>query len=206
MKIAAYGYQLRKEDIQVIKNMCKFITKDIIDIYDIMSFDIASSKDTLLLLYGNKAIEVSKNIICLHKVCFPDASRLNPSLGETEERLEAYQTLQKLKKVLDSGDLNTLNNQNILIKTDKLNEKSLPKLTANQVRQLERHQREQGKNQWNGITEDGKTIKITVEPSENTADINLTFAELYAVMGLVETFQVKELEIVYKPSSSNTNQ
>lgn len=203
MQFKAYGNQLRDEDIDVIRKMASFLTDKVIDVYDTMSFDVDADEDTLLLIYGNRAAKACEKVKCLYKVEFPDASRLNSSLGETEERLEAFEMLQKLKRVLDSGDLNALDKQETVTRTEKLNEGSLPNLTAHQVRELERHQREQGKSHWEGLTKDGRTIRVSTEPTEGTADINMTFAELYAVMGLVETFQVKELEIVYKPSSHN---
>jgi hypothetical protein len=204
MKIRAYGYQLRDVDVTTIRKMSKFITNQVVDVLDLMSFEVDSDSDTLLLLYGNKAAMACEKAACLHKVEFPDASRLDSSLGETEERVEAFNILQNLKRVLDSGDLHALDTQTTETRTDKLSEQSIPNLTADQVRELERHQREQGKSHWEGITEDGRTIRVSVEPDDGAADISLTFAELFAVIGLKETFRVKELEIVYKPSRGNT--
>ena len=201
MKIIAYGYQLRTEDYETINNMCAFLTIEPWDIMDLRSFEVTDNSDALMLAYGDHAVNECKKVRSLQLVEFPDASRLSKSLGDNEERQEAFVTLRKLKQVIDSGAFNAFDNT-LTTKGIHITQESLPDITADKVKELERHLIEQEVNHWQCITSDGKTIKVTIDPEEGSADINMTFAELFAVIGLKETFRVKELEIVYKPSSA----
>ena len=49
---------------------------------------------------------------------------------------------------------------------------------------------------WHTITPEGHKIKITLEPEENTADINITFSELFFIKAAMETLNVKDLQII----------
>lgn len=207
MRLKAYGYRLTKDETELIRRMATHITQETIDVLDLMSYDLDIKPDDTIMAFGIRAKRACADKKCLALLEFPEPGRLDPVHGEKSEREAAYSRLVKFKEVLDSGDLNNLDRSrsSLIPKKSaiKLTEELLPDLTADKVRELERYQREQGKTSWDGVTKDGKTIHITVEPEENNADVNMTFVELFAVLGLMEAFRVKELEFVYKPSSTS---
>lgn len=206
MTFKAYGYNLREVDYTTIKKMGSVVTNEVMDVYDLRSYDPDVRGDDVVFLYGAKAKNKCKGMRARAFLEFPDASRLDPALGESPERLDALQTLLKFKEALDSKRLDAVDSRSDTQqkRVQKLNEELLPELTADKVRELERQQREQGKAEWIGTTRNGKTIRVTAEPDiEQPADVNITFAELYAVIGLMDAFRVKELEIAYKPSSAS---
>lgn len=204
--IKAFGYGMDEAQCELVRKMVIFLSPDDWEIIDLRSFDPEVNKQDVVLTYGNKAQRKLEDFKCRFKVEFPDPYRLDASLDENkEDREQASEKLKQLKQALDSDANNDLpkteevHNTN---KTLKLTEELPLQLTTTVVKELERQQREQGLDHWSGRTVDGRSIKVTVEPERGTADINMTFAELYAVMGLKEAFRVKELEFVYKPSSA----
>lgn len=207
MTLKAFGYSLATEDREVIGRMCEYLGEKNPKIVDLRSFDPETSSSDIVLVYGEQANKKLNGAQCKARLVLPEVSKLRTKLGSTPERLEAKQKLEKFKATLDGSTEEVLDQEEAVeetkTKTLELNEQLPAELTATKVKELERQLLKEEVDHWSGCTVDGKSIRVTVEPELSTADINLTFAELYAVMSLKEAFRVKELEIVYKPSVFN---
>jgi hypothetical protein len=202
MKFKAFAYSIDANQYTTIRKMIQFLTEEEPEIIDLRSFEPEISKDDLVLVYGIKAQRRLEKNKCLLKVEFPEPYKLGKTaLGNETDRKSAWEKLIQLKNTLDSGNMEAISKASFENqKTLNLTEELPSKLTATNIKELERQQKEQGKTHWSGWTTNGKSIRVTVEPEKSEADINITFAELYAVMGLKEVFRVKELEIVCKSS------
>lgn len=198
MEFRAYGYNLRKEDYKTIEAMVKVVTSKIPFICDIRSYEIESNSTDVLFLFGARVIKECKSLDCKIKLEFPDISKLDAGFGEEEERDEAFSKLINLQKVLHKQISTT---PKTVVETYKLSEESLPTLNANEILALEETLKKQGVTEWKGITKNGVTICLSWLPGKKDADINLTFAELYALKVAMETLQVEEFEIVRRTSS-----
>jgi hypothetical protein len=204
MKIKIFGHGIDIEQCKLIKKMVGIVTNDEPEIIDLKSFDPDVNPDDLIFTYGPKAQRQLNNIKCQLKIEFPELRQLDPAFGVEVERALALKKLLQLKKTLDSGNMQTIPDTKEIPKTEQtqniVTEELPTQLTVANIEELERQQREQGKTCWSGWTTDGKSIRVTVEPEEPQADIQMTFAELHKVIGLKEAFRVKELEFVYKPN------
>lgn len=202
MTFKAFGFNLTDSHTTLIRRMLKNITDETIEIIDLRCFPPNIESTDKVIAYGLKAQRFLQDIKCKTKVGFPDPDKLDVAHGDPEEIRLAQEKLIQFRDMLDSNikeEVRTLENT-ILKQSLNLTEEFPLNLTAPNVRQLEEQQLKQGKIHWTGITMNGKSIRITIEPEDKTADINITFAELYAVIGLRDTLRVQELEFVYKPS------
>lgn len=200
MKIRAYGYNLNKDEYELVRKMIKVVTETPGDIIDLRSYEIKIGPTDVLFLFGPKAILAGAK----HngqKLEFPDISRLMPGSGDPEERQEAFKRLVQFKETIKKNV-----QQSPIQNVHKLTKDTLPaELTAEKIQTLEAILRSKGSEEWIGKTLDGKTIRITVNPETSSADINLTFSELYAVRIAMETFKLKEFEIVYKATAKTSS-
>lgn len=138
---------------------------------------------------------------------FPDVSKLDMAFGDPEERRLAADKIRKIKETLVPSNTviqqvkepTKANNNTIKLET-------LPTLDSKQVLELfQQAFSKDGVKEWIGTTREGRTIKLTVDKEIGSADINLTFAEMYMLKVAVEILKLKELEIVYrsnKPGST----
>lgn len=209
MKLKAIGYNLTTGEKEIIRSMAKVLTSTPVEIVDVQSF-VAGEEidpDDILLVYGQRSLREVGSIGCRARLEFPELYKLEKTQDEChfDERQEAFDKLLKFKKMLDSDQQEDLDlaDDTEDQQTTKISEESLPNLTADQVQTLEANLRKQGQTAWTGTTNDGRTIRLTVQPEESTADVDMTFAELYCIRGLMEAFRVKELEIVYKPTAAS---
>ena len=200
----AFGFNLTNDHTALIRRMLKDIIDEEIEVVDLQCFPPEIGPTDIIVAYGRQAQRRLQEVLCRAKVGFPDPDRLDVAHGDPEEIRLAREKLAKFRDMLDSDT-----KLEILLKPDTIPKhclnltEELPKdLTASDIKKLEEQQLRQGKTHWTGSTTNGKTIRITIEPENNTADINITFAELYAVMGLRDTLRVQELEFVYKPSAT----
>jgi hypothetical protein len=200
MKVKAYGLNFQEEDIVIIRKMGKIITQQPIDIFDLGTYQIESSEEDVLLLFGYKANKDSEGKKFLGKLEFPEIDKLAQKHGDPEERKAANKKLRAFREKLDSKSFQDTE-QKTNIRTDVLTEAQLPK--ASQIQSLEDQIKQKQIDSWIGETREGKRIKLTQESETDTADVNLTFAEFMALNRFMEVFGVKETKIVYKPSASN---
>lgn len=201
MAFKAYGYNLSPKDYELIHRMVKLITNEVADIYDVHSYEPEVHADDVVLIYGRKAAQACKNRACRATMEFPDASRLDPALNDEEAREEAFSRLKKLEKLLDFGHTPDLDLDTQTIDETVITKEQLPDLTSSQVQKLEAIIRQKGYTEWLGTTQDGRTIRLTLQPEDSEADIDMTFAELFLLRTAMERLQVKELELVYKTST-----
>lgn len=203
--IKLFGSSLDYNQMLVVEKIKNFMGEEC-EVIDLSSFEPEINEDDVVIVFGRKAQRRTENMKSRFRIELPAPFQLDATLGASEEtREETFRKLQELKQALDSGANKDIPNTTSCPKTNKtlnLTEELPPQLTTIAVQELEKQQRAQGLIHWSGRTVDGRTIRVTVEPEENSADINLTFAELYAVIGLKEAFRVKELEIVHKPSTT----
>jgi hypothetical protein len=198
MKIKAFGTNLRKEDTNTIKAMIKMVTLDIVDIYDLKSFEPNINHDDVVFLFGHRAQILCKDKQCIAKFEFPEIDKLSKEYGDPEERQLAKKKLLEIKNLFETSDFNKPVEKNVEV----VDEKVYPDPTQLQV--LEQAIKKRNIESWIGITKDGRKIKVTQEPEMNSADINITFTEFYNLRRFMDTFNIKETKIVYKPAANNT--
>ena len=59
-------------------------------------------------------------------------------------------------------------------------------------------------NKWISTTKNGKTIQISIQPEPSETDINITFAELYALRYAMDILNINEWMIVYSNKDIET--
>jgi hypothetical protein len=182
MSFKAFGKNIRKEDYNTIKKMVKLVTLDTVDIFDLLSIRMNVQHDDVIFVFGTAAEKESEGKTCKARLVFPEIEKLSSDLGEKELRYLALKQLLEFKDALDNAE-------------DQISEYT-------QMQTLETHLRKKGTQSWEGTTSAGRKIRITLDPEESTADIHLTFAELYNLRKFMEVFDVKETKIVYKPSTN----
>lgn len=139
---------------------------------------------------------MANGFTCKAKIEFDDISVLSSTFGDEGRKEEAYEKLLAFKEQLESGNKEE---QSATVVTA---EDPWPEYSAEQVQALEKSLKEKGVREWKGQLEDGRTFRVAMKSSPKQADIDMTFAELYAIRALKEVLRVKELEFV---SNSNTN-
>jgi len=203
MKFLAYGYNLTKEDTTTITNMFKLITTETPEIRDLKSYELEVESDTILFLYGEKAVRQGDQARCLVKMEFPDATRLSPSFGDPELRKDAFTRLCRLKDELASGVEGIEIEQIVESVRETIQVSSLPNLSSAQVAALETVLKSKGISAWICKDTEGRKIRISMEPEHTDADINLTFRELYALKVCAETLHIQEFNIAYRPNHTS---
>ena len=198
----AYGFNLRIEDYDLIKRMGKIVTSELIHIFDLKSFDPDVSGEDTLIIYGQHA----KNLLStgckpLHYLLLKEPIRYDDNLGSSEDKQTAQELLLSLKESIDK-----IGGKEVQIELENVSftDESLPSLTSDQVKDLEASLLKQGVLYWEGLTKDGKKIRLTRKPENSTADVNMTFVELYAVRSVMETLQVTSLEVVCGSNSKKS--
>lgn len=189
MSVKAYGYKLRKEDYGLIGRMGDVLGQ-LVSTYDLASYDVDIEEDDIVLVLGEHAKRLCKGSTCQAKIEFPEPVQLDQTLGDEPLRQEAYEKLLKLKEALQAVPDTTDVKQN-------LTEGSLPKLTSGEVRALEETLLKKGVTHWIGVTTDGRSVRVSVEPERSVADIDITFAELFALRTAMEVLRIKEFEVVH---------
>lgn len=202
-KLKAYGFNLRKEDYDIIQRMAAVIdATQKIEILDLKSFGAEVDPDDILFLYGPRALKECEAFKSLAKIEFPDVSKLDATFGNEQERELAHEKLLRLKEALASGKLSEPDSLLTGEVVQKISGESLPTLTAGEISTLEATLRKKGVTSWNCKGKDGTTIRVTIEPEESNADVDITFRELYALKACQEALHVEEFGIVYKPTAS----
>jgi hypothetical protein len=198
--IRGMGFDLSKSETHIIDMMTLYVSGGKkVTVTDLQCHRIQYDAADTILVYGNRAWRMLKDVDCRTKIRFPAPSKLDTTHGDPDEIDRAKAKLVLIKEALADNTIDTISDTD---EEPNLTEEIPEDLTAADVKILEIQQRRQDKIYWKGMTKSGRSLRVTVEPEQGTADINITFAELYAIIGLRETLQVKELEFVYKPSTT----
>ena len=182
--VYAMGWNIESVDRPIMERVVKGCLGIIPSIKDITSDDYNLADADLIITFGKEAFEAMWGT--RHPlVAVPEPKDLvNLPINE-EARQYTFEKLTEAKqKYIDkSGPPAQINS---------LTKESLPAITANDVAQLEK----QNPNGWVGKTKNGKTIRLSAKPTEGSEDINLTFAELYALKIATELLDVTEFTLV----------
>ncbi len=194
MKLKAFGINIQPEEYEIIYKMAAIVTPQPVEAIDLMCKEPEIDPNDVLLLYGVRAARHCGNFKCRAKLELEAIEKLVP--GQDEElREEAHNKLLQFKEMLDSDspadDTNT-------IQTTETVEDPLPSYDCNRLESLEEAVKE-----FRGITEDGKSFKITLRPSTKDADICMTFAELCAVKQAKDLLRWKELQFVHRRATTS---
>jgi hypothetical protein len=208
MAIKAYGTNLRPEHYDTIKAMVGIFTKEPVEILDLISYGCDPQFDDIILVFGRQAKHKCSDKPVKAKLEFPEIEKLQKETGEEPIRIAAAKKLQAFEKLYSSGQLDKTKEWKKTVEeevqTASITMDALPSdyPTADQVLALETSLRKKNKTEWRGTTKDGRSIRLTILPEESNADINMTFAELYAVSNLMDKLNVKEIEVVLRPDSN----
>lgn len=199
MKFKAYARNLTDEETITIKKMMAVVTKSPVEVYDLESFGVEDiDSDDILFLYGQRAVRAASAFTCRATIEFPDISRLSSTFGDEGEKEIAFEKLLAFKRILESGEKKE---QTTTVSISEVAEDPWPEYDSAKIEALEISLRQKEVTEWKGTLEDGKTFRVTMKSSPKQADIDITFAELYAIKALKEVLRVKELEFV----SNTTN-
>lgn len=201
MSFLAFGYNLRKEDYDLIVKMVKVVTDTPVEIYDLASYEADILEKDIVFFFGeNRAVTAAKQANCRLKVEFPDAVELDAAFGNEDLREMAWEKLKEVKRLLA-----TAKEQERAADIPKIVADDLPAISSDKIlQQLRVAMSKQGIESFRCITKDGREIVLTVEPQKCDAEFCMTFAELYALKLAQEVLHVKEFELVPKPGSSWT--
>ena len=200
--LKAFGVTISEVDEQTIKNMAMFLGMQV-EIYDLKCYDPEINPEDIILLFGYNAEQVCGNFNCKYMAKFPDVSLLNPSLNNVEAREIAFNELKRLKIDIDNNRPNRTENRIITKKSiTTIKREELPDLNMAEILKKFRETFDKRNNEaWICTTSEGKKIRITINPEESSADIDLTFIELYLLRAAIDALKVQELEIVHRNSS-----
>jgi len=198
MKFKAYARNLTPEETETIRKMMSVVTDGPVEIIDLNSYGVENiDSNDILFLYGPRAVRGAEAHKCLARIEFPDISVLSSTFGDEGDKEIAYEKLLAFKRQLESGSQEQLTT----VSVSEVAEDPWPEYSSEKVQALETSLRQKEVTEWKGTLEDGRTFRVTMKPSPKQADIDITFAELYAIKALKEVLRVKELEFV---SNSNT--
>jgi hypothetical protein len=193
----ALGYNLREEDEETIRKMVAYASNGSpvsLEISDLRCVVPESEQEDTLLVFGSRASRMTEELPHRVRVEFPDVTKLDADFGEEAEREAAQEKLKELKALAEQTPEKTET-------SDAITEEDLRQFGSGRALQmLVAACTKKGVESWTGTLKDGRTVRLTIEPEQGEADVNITFAELYSIKAAMETLQIKELEIVYKPS------
>ena len=190
--IHSISYFIDNRGRDIARQISQYLTSDDTTITDLASFDPPEiNKDDIVIVYGEKAKKIIDTINARAKIPLPALNELDSTYGDKEVRQLTFEQLKKLKEALKKP---------VVVEEEKpkeiLTEKSIPALSSRDVLKMM-----QDTTEWTGITQDGKTIRLTVNSEKGKADICMTFAELYMLRLAIDTLKVTEIEIKNKANS-----
>jgi len=201
MQVLLVGYNISESEKVTLDKIGKYLT-DTYKIVDLMSYDLSSTTQDVLVVFGGRANRLSIKSSHMFREEFPEPCYLSATSGNEEERQVAAERLKQIKRRLSLpvSDQMKKEQTKYIIKPE-----DLPDLTTTEILgQLQTTLVRQEAKEWLGWSKNGKTVRLTVEPEEGNADINLTFAELFTLRTAMDILQVNEVEIVPR-SAKQTN-
>lgn len=200
--IKVFGFNISTEDQVIADKVCNMLPGDA-ECVDLRCFEPESNNTDVILIFGEKAAKICKDLPYKIKEIFPDFNKLSPDFGEQEEIEQARVKFNILKQRLEEPD--KVAPKDVTVQQDRstYTEESLPDASAAQIlKQLKTILQKTGQKEWLLYTKNNKSVRVTIEPEQSNADIDITFAELYTLKMAMETLQAKELEIVYRSNCS----
>jgi hypothetical protein len=192
----AYSVGLEQKDFELIRKIGAFLTTETISIKDLTYHNIKTEDDinNVVLIFGDKASQRLKGITTKTTLFLPEIRLLHAETGSEQKRVE---TFKKLKELKDKEDL-----KKPKMLTEVITDDPVITLSVTDLKALETNLRSRNVNSWIGKTESGKIIQISIVPEDGSANIRITFSELYALKTAMEVLDIKEFTIVY--ANSNT--
>jgi hypothetical protein len=191
----AYSVGLQEKDFELVRKIAKVVTTEHVTVKDLRYYDIKleNTEEDILFIFGNKACRLAGDIKAKHVVNLPDISTLHSKTGILEKRQEALKQLNILKEILEDD---------IQAELNKKVQDPVPEMKISDLQSLELNLKSKSINKWLTTTKNGKTVQISITPESAEADINITFAELYALRMAMEVLDVKEFTVVYSSQNS----
>ena len=191
----AYSVGLQEKDFELIRKIAKVVTTEHVTVKDLRYYDIKleETEEHIVFIFGNKASRLANEIKAKHVVHLPEISTLHSATGILEKRKEALKKLNILKEILED-DLQAELNKKV--------QDPVPEMKTSELKDLESNLKSKSISKWLGTTNSGKTVQISINPQPAEADINITFAELYALRIAMEALDVKEFTVVYSNQDS----
>lgn len=196
--IKLFGFNISTEDKIIADRVCSMLSGSS-EVIDLRSFEPESNNNDILLIFGERAVKLTKNLPYKIKEIFPDFAKLSPDFGEQEEIEQARRKFKLLKRRLEEPE------KIITVKEDRkiYTEESLPDASTAQIlKKLEDIINNKSQKEWILYTKNNKSVRITIEPEISNADVDITFAELYTLRMAMETLKAKEVEIVYRNNNN----
>lgn len=202
--IRIFGFNISTEDQAIVDKIRAILPKDYeCDSIDLRCYEPAGSSQDILLIFGEKAAKICNDLPCKFREIFPDFPKLSPDFGEPEEIEQARAKFKLLQQRLAEPDKVFPKENTVQEDRSTYTEESLPDTSAAQIlQQLQTILQKKGQKEWLLYTKNNKSVRVTIEPEQSNADIDITFAELYTLKMAMETLQAKELEIVYRSNTS----
>lgn len=187
----AYSVGLQEKDFELIRKITNIVTEENVPIKDLRYYDIKleDTENNILLVFGEKASSLAKNIKAKQIIYLPEISTLHAGAGIENNRQEAFEKLSLLKEVLQTSDIKS--------NTESTLKDPVPDLKMPDLKDLESTLKEKGINSWLTTMTNGKTVRISVTPEITKADIDITFQELYALKIAMDVLDIKEFTIIY---------
>jgi hypothetical protein len=177
--LIAVAFGITKDGREIIEKIGKNVFAKDIEILDAKVTDIDSITYTdSVLAFGFRA----KNLLIKKKIEhleLPDLKQLQD--GNKEVRQRTYEDLLKFKHKI---------NKQLILKSNDLSQFGCEELKA-----LEQSLKDKKETSWRGITSNKKSFELSLIPIESTADIFMTFAELYAIKTAMDVLRVEEIII-----------
>lgn len=204
--IKIFGFNITTED-QAIADKVMAMLPGEAECIDLRCYEPESTSVDVVLIFGEKACNMCKDLPYKIKEVFPDFAKLSSDFGEQHEVEQARAKFKLLKQRLVAPDeVVPIQNNTVEQGRSTVTEESMPDMSAAQI--LEKFKTiltERGQKEWLLYAKNNKVIRITIEPEQSNADIDMTFAELYTLKMAMETLQAKEVEIVYRSKSNKRN-
>jgi hypothetical protein len=179
MRLVAISFDISSSARKIIQNIAGNIFHCPVDVFDLKCSEPEVNVTDTILLFGKKSTNLFIPRGAQQILQLPELSQLEP--GNEKIREQTYQQLLSFSQ--------NIKNQKII------SQATLPDLPKNELQAIEQRLKEKKENKWIGKTKDGRSIEIQLNAKESTADIAITFSELYALKTVMKLLDIDELII-----------
>jgi hypothetical protein len=183
MNVLALGYGFKKVHYDIITRISENVLYRPIQAVDLRSFEPTPGATDAVITFGPRAQKFFEkaNKGCTYFLALAPIQNLEDSDQNDKEKEKAWKSLLAFKEALDSCVAVT--------------EDDLPDMDSSDILSLEAQLKKRGVSEWFGTTKNGKTICLSLSEAGDRADVNLSFAELYALKTAMEVLEVEEVII-----------
>ena len=203
MKVIVFVYKPTPEQESIVQACLSFLGVEF-QVYNISNYkpeDLIES-NSVIVTFGRQADLAVKVFLSEQKKVTGVKHESLPSLGQLEKkeqnkvfREKTLEKLDSLKKYIEEDKFQPV--------IRKITEEDLPDLDKKHLLLLKKITEEAGRDSVFQTTKGGKLIEISSEPLEkSSADIHLSFSEIYTIRLLMDTLQVKAVDLVFSPNPS----